>query len=128
MNFITYREEAVRQWLQQQSLLNVDSELKRRLGLLKGEVVCAPYQEPNTGILQKKQESKMSAFKEVKEDFTKFIKEHKAIIYGVLAIALIDRFYLNGALEARVKAMLQKLVSGLEDKVTKLGIKDETPN
>ena len=51
------------------------------------------------------------------DDLKSFIKEHRNIIYIVLAILLIDRFFLGGKLTERIKAMVEKMLGGIEKKL-----------
>ena len=58
------------------------------------------------------------------DDLKTFIKEHRNIIYIVLLVLIVDRFFLNGKLTERIKGMIEKMLGGIEKK---LDAHTETP-
>jgi hypothetical protein len=58
--------------------------------------------------------------KTIIDDIKSFISEHRKIIYFVVILLIIDRFFLKRALENRIRTLAEKLLGTVEDKLHNL--------
>jgi hypothetical protein len=63
---------------------------------------------------------KKGIMKTIVDDMKAFIAEHRKIIYFVVILLLIDRFFLKRALENRIKKMAEGLLGTVENKLHQL--------
>lgn len=63
-----------------------------------------------------KQEKK-SMLKEVSNDIRNMIRENKSIIYTILFLLILDKFFFNGAFKAKLSDVMHKLVGKVETKL-----------
>lgn len=63
-----------------------------------------------------------SSMKQVFEDVKGFVKEHRNIIYIAAFILLVDHFFLGGKLVDRIKGIVEKLLTGVEKKVSAIDV------
>lgn len=64
-------------------------------------------------------------FKTMKNDLRDFMFEHKSLIYTVLGLFLLDHFFLEGKLKAKLTDLAHRLLAIAEAKVDKIGVPDE---
>lgn len=53
------------------------------------------------------------------DDIKAFIKEHRGIIYFVVILLIIDRFFLDGKMTHKIRAMAEKFFTVVEKKLDK---------
>jgi hypothetical protein len=70
------------------------------------------YQEYTKQVLQK-EKGKLSMLKE----FKSYVAEHKDLIFSVILLALADKVFLDGALQAKLASLIYRIVEGMEKKV-----------
>ena len=67
--------------------------------------------------LAQAQKPRKGTMKTIIDDIKAFVAEHRKIIYFVLILLIIDRFFLKRALENRIRAMAEKLLGTVENKL-----------
>jgi hypothetical protein len=70
------------------------------------------YQEYTKQVNQK-EKGKLSMLKE----FKSYVAEHKDLIFSVILLALADKVFLGGALQAKLASLIHRIVEGMEKKV-----------
>jgi len=51
------------------------------------------------------------------QDIRSYIKDNRQVLYTVAMIVVLDHFLFNGAFRERIKALVEKALSGVEKKV-----------
>lgn len=74
----------------------------------------------NQDIKCKKKE--LSMFGEFKKDMKTFMAEHKGMIYGLIGIYLLDHFFLEGKLKAKLLDLCHRMLGKMENKIDAIGV------
>ena len=83
------------------------------------EIARADARRAALGAQQLSQPRK-GIMKTILDDMKAFITEHRKVIYFVVILLIIDRFFLRRAMENRLKALAEKLLGKVEDKLHSL--------
>lgn len=81
-------------------------------------VSCYPQQlsENLSGVnlsKSKKENGKTSMLKE----FKSYVAEHKDLIFSIILLFLADKIFLEGACQAKIAALVHRIMEGMEKKV-----------
>lgn len=92
-------------------------------GGLPGQHVCVNASYDAQFVLNKKE--KQTMLKEVKNDLTVFVREHKSIIYWGILLFVLDRVYFNGAFRKKLTELANRFMAIAEDKIDQIGKSNE---
>jgi hypothetical protein len=64
-----------------------------------------------------------SVFNVIATDVKRFVVEHRSILYFVVIAIIVDHLLFRGVFKARLQAMLESMISKVEEKVAGVGAK-----
>jgi hypothetical protein len=86
----------------------------------------AIYQEETRRALQNHKPTprkEKSVFNVIATDVKSFVVEHRSILYFVVIALIVDHLLFRGVFKARLQAMLESMISKVEEKVAGVGAK-----
>jgi hypothetical protein len=80
---------------------------------------CLTFTKPGVPTPRKEK----SVFNVIATDVKSFVVEHRSILYFVVIALIVDHLLFRGVFKARLQAMLESMISKVEEKVAGAGAK-----
>lgn len=109
LNSLPYQAAANSQLLQNQNYMQTTSV---------SQPIWGTASSPNLGNLYAPETKSKSLMKTIIEDAKAFIHEHKSVIYTIILVLLVDHFFLNGRLKAKIQEVAHRFLNEAEKKIS----------